>query len=66
MTALYFKSRKNFHDMSTWKKEELPNDYTNKEVLDAAKLASCEGVAIIDNFGKANQQIKLFRWFINL
>lgn len=38
MTALYFKSRKNFHDMSTWKKEELPKDYTNKEVLDAEGL----------------------------
>ena len=64
MTALYFKSRKNFHDMSTWKKEELPNDYTNKEVLDAAKLASCEGVAIIANFGKTNQKVILFKWFV--
>ena len=64
MTALYFKSRKNFQDKSTWRKEELPNNYTNKEVLDAAKLAGCEGVAIIANFGKTNQQIKLFKWFI--
>lgn len=64
MTALYFKSRKNFRDISTWIKEELPKDYTNKGVLDAAKLVGCEGVAIIDNFGKVNQQIKLFRWFI--
>lgn len=29
MTALYFKSRKNFKDKSTWKKEELPEDYTD-------------------------------------
>ena len=64
MTALYFKSRKNFHDISTWKKEELPKDYTNKEVLDAAKLAGCEGVAIIANFGKANQKVELFKWFV--
>ena len=64
MTALYFKSRKNFKDKSTWKKEELPEDYTNKEVLDAAKLAGCEGVAIIANFGKANHQVKLFKWFV--
>lgn len=62
MTALYFKSRKNFQDKSTWRKEELPNNYTNKEVLDAAKLAGCEGVAIIANFGMINQQIKLFKW----
>ena len=64
MTALYFKSRKNFQDKSTWRKEELPNNYTNKEVLDAAKLAGCEGVAIIANFGKANQKVELFRWFV--
>lgn len=64
MTALYFKSRKNFQDKSTWEKEELPEDYTDKEVLDAAKLAGCEGVVIIANFGKANQQVKLFKWFV--
>lgn len=64
MIALYFKSRKNFQDKSTWEKEELPEDYTNKEVLDAAKLAGCEGVAIIANFDKANHQVKLFKWFV--
>ena len=64
MTALYFKSRKNFQDKSTWRKEELPKDYTNSEVLDAAKIAGCEGVAIIANFGKTNQEVKLFRWFV--
>ena len=61
MTALYFESRKNFKDKSTWKKEKLPKDYTNSEVLDAAKMAGCEGVAIIANFGKANQKVKLLR-----
>ena len=64
MTALYFKSRKNFQDKSTWKKKELPKDYTDREVLDADKLASCEGVAIIADFGKANHQVKLFKWFV--
>lgn len=64
MTALYFKSRKNFQDKSTWKKEELPEDYTDQEVLAVAKLAGCEGVAIIANFGKANYQVKLFKWFV--
>lgn len=64
MTALYFKSRKNFKDKSTWKKEELLEDYTDKEVLDAAKLAGCKGVTIIANFGKANNQVKLFKWFV--
>ena len=64
MTALYFKSRKNFQDKSTLNKEELPEDYTEQEVLDAAKLAGCEGVAILANFGKANQQVKLFKWFV--
>ena len=38
MTALYFESRKNFKDKSTWKIEKLPKDYTNSEVLDAAKM----------------------------
>ena len=64
MIALYFTSRKYFRDKSTWRKEELPEDYTNEEVLYAAKLANCEGVAIIANFGKPNQQVKLFKWFI--
>lgn len=64
MTALYFESRKNFKDKSTWKKEKLPKNYTNSEVLDAAKMAGCEGVAIIANFGKANQKVKLLRWFV--
>ena len=64
MTALYFESRKNFKTTSTWKKEKLPKDYTNSEVLDAAKMAGCEGVAIIANFGKANQKVKLLRWFV--
>lgn len=35
MTVLYFKSRKNFQDKSTWRKEQLPEDYTDKEVLDS-------------------------------
>ena len=65
MTALYFESRKNFKDKSTWKKEKLPKDYTNSEVLDAAKMAGCEGVAIIANFGKANQKVKLLIWFVD-
>ena len=64
MTALYFESRKNFKDKSTWKKEKLTKDYTNSEVLDAAKMAGCEGVATIANFGKANQKVKLLRWFV--
>ena len=64
MTALYFKSRKNFKDKSTWRKEKLPKDYTNSKVLDAAKMAGCEGVAIIANFGKTNQKIILFKWFV--
>ena len=65
MTALYFESRKNFKDKSTWKIEKLPKDYTNSEVLDAAKGAGCEGVAIIANFGKANQKVKLLIWFVD-
>ena len=64
MTALYFKSRKNFQDKSTWRKEELPNNYTNKEVLNAAKMAGCEGIAIIANFGMTNQKVILFKWFV--
>jgi len=64
MTALYFKSRKNFNDKSTWSKEQLPSDYTTEEVKQAAHLAGCEGYAIVSNFAQPNQQILTFKWFV--
>lgn len=32
LLALYFHSRKNFNDRSTWGKEQLPQDYSCQEV----------------------------------
>lgn len=61
--ALYFHSRKNFNDKSTWSKEQLPQDYSYQEVVQAAKLAGCEGYAIIDNQASPNNRIKEFKWF---
>ena len=58
--ALYFKSRKNFADKSTWGKEKMPSDYTEKEVAKAARLAGCEGYAIWDF--TTNKAIS-FKWF---
>lgn len=61
--ALYFHSRKNFNDKSTWSKEQLPQDYSYQEVAQAAKLAGCEGYAIIDDQASPNNRIKEFKWF---
>lgn len=38
LLALYFHSRKNFNDKSTWGKEQLPQDYSCQEVAQATKL----------------------------
>lgn len=62
--ALYFHSRKNFSDKSTWGKELLPVDYTENEVATAAKVAGCEGYAIMDNSKPVGQEILSFKWFI--
>lgn len=62
--ALYFHSRKNFSDKSTWGKELLPVDYTENEVATAAKVAGCEGYAIMDNSKPAGQEILSFKWFV--
>lgn len=63
LLALYFHSRKNFNDKSTWSKEQLPQDYSYQEVTQAAKLAGCEGYAIIDDQASPNNRIKEFKWF---
>ena len=64
LLALYFHSRKNFNDRSTWGKEQLPQDYSCQEVAQAAKLAGCEGYAIIDNEASPRNQVIDFKWFI--
>ena len=63
LLALYFHSKKNFNDKSTWGKEKLPQDYSCQEVAQAAKLAGCEGYAIIDNKASSSNQIIEFKWF---
>ena len=63
LLALYFHSKKNFNDKSTWGKEKLPQDYPCQEVAQAAKLAGCEGYAIIDNEANPRNQIREFKWF---
>lgn len=57
--AFYFHSRKKFGDKSTWRKEKMPSDYTEKEVAQAARLAGCEGYAIM-----VNNMVKSFKWFV--
>lgn len=58
--AIYFHSRKRMADTSTWGKEKMPSDYTEQEVATAARLAGCEGYAIVkDNV------IKSMKWFVN-
>ena len=57
--AFYFHSRKKFGDKSTWRKEKMPSDYTEKEVAQAARLSGCEGYAIM-----VNNMVKSFKWFV--
>lgn len=49
---VYFKSRKNFRDASTWAKEVCPKDATIDEIRQAAKLFGNEGFAVMKD-GKA-------------
>lgn len=46
---IYFKSRANMSDKSTWRKELLPDDATIREIAMAANLGGCEGFAIVRN-----------------
>ena len=58
---IYFSSRKDFKDKSTWGKEIYPSDATVAEVRRAAKLAGQEGFAIV-NF--KTQKTLHFEWFV--
>lgn len=58
--AIYFHSRKRMADTSTWGKEKMPSDYTEQEVATAARLAGCEGYAIVKD-----NQVKSMKWFVN-
>ena len=64
LLALYFHSRKNFNDTSTWSKEQSPPAYSYQEAAQAATLAGCEGYAIIDNQASLRNQVIEFKWFI--
>jgi hypothetical protein len=59
---LYFSSRKNFGDKSTWSKEAYPSDASIPEVRRAAMLAGCEGFAIVNFKTKKTHH---FEWFVN-
>ena len=63
LLALYFHSKKNFNDKRTRGKEKLPQDYSCQEVAQAAKLAGCEGYAIIDNQASSRNRVIEFKWF---
>lgn len=54
---IYFKSRSNMSDKSTWRKELLPDDTTIREVAMATKLGGCEGFAIV-----RNKELITFKW----
>ena len=56
---VYFKSRKNFRDTSTWAKEVCPVDATLSEIQQAAKLSGNDGFAIMKD-GKAIH----LEWFV--
>lgn len=58
-TILYFHSRKNFADKSTWGKEQLPPDYTDEEIREVCRLAGVEGYAIIEN-----NKVSTMKWFV--
>lgn len=58
-TILYFHSRKNFTDKSTWGKEQLPPDYTDEEIREVCRLAGVEGYAIIEN-----NKVSTMKWFV--
>ena len=58
--AIYFHSRKRMADTSTWGKEKMPSDYTEQEVAEAARIAGCEGYAIVKD-----NQVKTMKWFKN-
>ena len=58
-TILYFHSRKNFTDKSTWGKEQLPPDYTDEEIKEVCRLAGIEGYAIVEN-----NKVLTMKWFV--
>lgn len=62
--VIYFKSRKNLQDTSTWSKELLPSDYTINEIRQVCKIVGFEGYAIVENLGTENQQTIDFKWFV--
>lgn len=59
MVILYFKSRANYRDTSTWAKEVCPKDATINEIRQAAKMFNNEGFAVMKN-GKAIHM----EWFV--
>ena len=58
---LYFASRKNFKDQSTWAKEVAPADYTLEEIREVSKLADKEGFAI---WNATQRKTVHMEWFV--
>lgn len=56
---LYFASRKNFKNPSTW--EVAPADCTLEEIREASKLANKEGFAI---FNETQGKTVYVEWFV--
>lgn len=56
---VYFKSRKNFRDTSTWAKEVCPADAKIDEIRQAARVFGNEGFAVMKD-GKAIHM----EWFV--
>lgn len=59
--AFYFKSRAHHADKSTWGKERMPQDWTEREVAKAARLAGMEGYAVMN---VSTGKIHCFKWFV--
>lgn len=58
--VIYFKSRENYQDTSTWSKELLPSDFTLKEIREVCNLLKIEGFALTDVSGS---KIVHLEWF---
>ena len=58
---LYFASRKNFKNPSTWEIEVAPADYTLEEIRETSKLAGKEGFAI---WNETQSKTVYTEWFV--
>lgn len=49
--VIYFKSRSNYKDISTWSKELLPNDFNLDELREVCKMVGLDGFGLTNANG---------------